>query len=120
MANNVDDPVPGSSSSASATNPPHSVDVINVSCEQNYTRPKAEVSVRNDGQTTIKYAKAYIQFQRKDGSVASAADSYFRPTDIPPGSMASATIYSSQGASGISNCQLVAVQDGDGQAVSTR
>lgn len=120
LAENAQSQESGAVAPQQPVGPKHSVEVVNVSCEQNYSRPKASITVRNTGETAIEYAKVYVKFTRKDGSVASAEDSYLRPSTIPPGSLASANTFSAEGADGIVNCGLEAVQDRDGNPVAIK
>ena len=91
--------------------PSHSVEVLSVSCDPNHGRARAEVAVRNNGQTTIEWPKAMISF----GGVVTS--SHLRPNPLRPGGMATATAYAERG-NGSSSCQLVGVQDGDGYSVN--
>jgi len=86
----------------------HFVKQINIQCREDEIR----VTIENTGSHEIKFAKAYFQAYDRLGKLVYAGDSFFRPSDIPPGSMSSATVY----LRGIQyeKCGLVSVQDRDG------
>jgi hypothetical protein len=107
-----------SSTSPSRAAPTYSVKIVSVECRDNHGRNRADITVTNTGSTSIPYTKVFVQFQDRSGAVLSAQDSYLRPHDIPPGATASATVYSSGG--GASTCGVVAIQDGDGNAVQVQ
>jgi hypothetical protein len=94
----------------------YKVTVVSVNCRSDYGRDRADITVRNTGTETIPYAKAFVEFTTDGGKVVSADDSYFSPTDIPPGATASATVYA--GGGGADKCGMTAIQDGDGNQVS--
>lgn len=83
-------------------------------CDNQY-RGKADITIRNTGSTAIPFAKVFVEFTNKDGSVASAQDSYFSPSTIPPGASASATVYSNGPSA--QSCGPTRMQDGDGNPV---
>lgn len=92
---------------AEAQRPPPPVyefTITGVKCEPRGSYVLMGVSGRNTGRLTIPYAKFYASV----GGIPD--DTYFRPTDIPPGSLASAEVMvRSQG-----ECKFVGIQDGDG------
>ena len=98
--------------------PAYVVEVISVECDDNHGRNRADITVLNTGRDAIPYAKVFFQFTDAAGKVLWAEDSYFSPTDIPPGAMASATLYADGG--GSANCGPTAMQDGDGNRVIMR
>jgi len=87
--------------------------VVSVECTSR-GRDRADITVRNDGNTPMRFAKAFAVFKNKSGEVMSAQDSFFHPTDIPPGATASADVYSN--GSGAYSCALLSVQDNNGIA----
>lgn len=103
---------------AASTAPAYVVEVISVECDDNHGRNRADITVLNTGRDAIPYAKVFFQFTDASGKVLWAEDSYFSPTDIPPGAMASATLYADGG--GSANCGPTAMQDGDGNRVVMR
>lgn len=105
-----------SSISPPAAAPAYSVRVESFECEKGGGRTRADMTITNTGQIAIPYAKAYFEFS-KAGQVTSANDSYFRPTTIPPGARASATVYSGSG-SDADTCTPKAIQDRDGYPVT--
>jgi|SRR5690606_6919843 hypothetical protein len=118
VGSSTNSPSSQSSASTAAPAPTYSVRVVSVECQDNYGRNRADVTVTNTGSSTIPYTKVFVQFKDSSGSILSAQDGYLRPHDIPPGSTASATVYSSGG--GASTCEVVALQDGDGNAVQVQ
>lgn len=96
---------------SAAPAPRHTLQVVSINCSGD-GRDRADITVRNVGTTTLSFAKAYVEFKDEAGKVIAANDSYFSPHDIPPGSIASADVYSS--GSGAHKCGLTAVQDRDG------
>jgi hypothetical protein len=94
--------------------PPYSVRVSSVECEGVGSRAKAEVTVDNNG-TEIPFAKVFVEFLDKGGTVVSASDSYFSPHTIPQAARASASVYSGSGDT--NQCRVVRIQDGDGNPV---
>jgi len=109
-------PAQANTSASSATTLPLSVQVVSFECIARPGRDKAEMTVRNTGATTISFTKLFVEFKNSDGSIASASNSYFSPHDIPPGSVASTTVYSNGG--GARTCEPSAIQDRDGRPVS--
>lgn len=90
---------------------------VSVECTSPAGRDKADVTIRNVGNSEVQYAKVFVSFFN-DGNVVSAQDSYLRPTSIPPGATASATVYSSGG--GADSCAPTAFQDSDGNPIKIR
>lgn len=93
----------------------HQLQVISIECAS-HGLDRADITVRNTGETTISFAKAFVQFKDKSGSVIGAHDSYFSPNEIPPGAVASADVYSN--GTGAYTCGLIAVQDSNGIAAA--
>lgn len=89
--------------------------VISIDCNGRNGMTVMKVTVQNTGDTAIPYAKVFADFSSSAGIVASE-DSYFSPTEIPPGARASADLYVRR--SDVTNCQVRAMQDGDGTAVA--
>lgn len=95
---------------AEAARPVYEFTVQSFTCESrgSYTTPR--ITGRNTGNTTIPYAKIFV-------TVGEAAeDTYFSPTDIPPGSIASADpMVRAHG-----RCSISGMQDGYGNPVTLR
>lgn len=98
--------------------PEYRVKIISVTCEDNYGRNKATITVQNTGNMAIPDAKVFMNFQDGNGSVLSTDDSYFRPSSIPPGSLSSAKTYAAEGSPQADKCAPAAIQDGAGNPVS--
>ena len=94
---------------ASSSAPAYSATVLSITCSPNYGRARAEIAIKNTG-ASIPYAAAFVRFD--NGEVV---DSYFRPSTVPVGAMAKATVYAAGAADG---CQLSGVQDGKGNPVA--
>lgn len=97
--------------------PSYFLKVIDTSCGEKGSYVTAEVTVQNVGTIAIPYAKAFFQFKDEAGQVVGTDDTYFSPTDIPPGSTASADVMK-RGIVGATRCGLLTVQDGSGQSVT--
>lgn len=95
-----------------AEQPAHTVDVLSVSCSPNAGRPRADVSVRNTGTTTIEYPSGTVSF---GGAVFSG---HLNPHPLRPGGTASMMVFANNGDSDA--CSLVSVMDGDGFSASLR
>lgn len=92
----------------------YAVHVVNLECSgRNVDR--AQVTIENRGDE-IPFAKVFIEFLNKDGSIAAAEDSYFRPSTVPRGARASATAYSR--GSNAHTCRVARIQDGSGNRVT--
>lgn len=78
--------VDSTSASASAA-PAYSVHVEGFECDVRESGTVARVTIRNTGSTEIPYAKAFFRFDQK------IVDTYFSPSSIPPGALASADGY---------------------------
>lgn len=94
------------SESAAAT-PVYHADVQSFTCKPSHGGIRAAVTIQNTGGNAIPYAKAYFRIGGEN------VDTYFSPSTVPAGSLASADrMVKTQGA-----CQLVAIQDGNGNSV---
>lgn len=102
----------GCTAAAPTAPPQHMLDVLSVSCDPNFNRPRAVVAVRNSGATTIEYAKGLVSFGGE------MHDSYFSPRPLRPGGTASLTTYADFG--GSVDCSLVSVTDRDGFSAGLR
>lgn len=91
-----------------------SVRIISESCAASREGTRYEVTVQNDGAATIAFAKLFVDFL--DGASVISADTYFSPSDIPPGARASADVYRPTGSG--ARCRLATVQASGGAAVA--
>jgi hypothetical protein len=80
------------------------------------TDRKITVTVRNTGSREISFAKGFLQSHDKSGKVLESKDSYFSPTDIPPGSVASVDVYLNSNSH--KSCSMLEMQDLSGQRVN--
>lgn len=111
VASNMDSGTTGSSAaSPAASRLDHRVELMSFVCEKRYERTRAELTIRNEGSTTMEFSKAIVNF---DGAMV---DGYFSPHTLAPGVIATNTIYSPGGG----GCQLIAVQDRDGVQAAIR
>lgn len=94
------------------TAPEHVLQVLSVTCDPNAGRPRADVTVRNVGDTTIHDPDGVVMFgsERQQG--------YFKPYPIRPGGTASLSTYASL--DGSTDCSLESVTDGRGFPVTLR
>ena len=88
--------------------------VVDLNCSGR-TIDRAQVTIENRGDE-IPFAKVFVEFLNKDGSIAAAEDSYFSPSTVPRGSRASATVYSNGARA--ESCRVTGIQDGDGNRVT--
>lgn len=93
--------------------PAYTVHVVNLDCSSR-SIDRAQVTIENRG-GEIPFAKVFIEFLNKDGSIAAAEDSYFSPSTIPPSARASASVYSR--GTRAHSCRVIRIQDGDGNPV---
>lgn len=102
---------------AAAPTKNYQVKVIDSGCEETssgrYTRIRA--TVENTGTETIPFGKAFFEAYDKAGTVIEAKDSYFSPTDIPPGARASADVMLR---GDVVRCAFVGMQGSGGERVS--
>jgi hypothetical protein len=95
----------------------YTVKVIDNGCQESasgrYTTVRA--TVENTGTETIPFAKAFFEGHDRNGALVEAKDSYFSPSDIPPGARASADV-SLRGE--FASCGMVKMQGSNGSAVS--
>lgn len=97
----------GASPNSSAASPDYRVEVLSLSCEERGNMTKVGVTVRNSGGLEIPFAKAFFRVGTQ------SEDSYFSPSTVPAGSLASADSYvRSPG-----DCRLLMIQDGKGNQV---
>lgn len=99
-----------------AATPAHTVSVVSLDCSGSPI-DSAKVTVINNG-PELRFAKVYIEFVNSGGSIAAAEDSFLRPTTIPPGSRASATVYSRGTRAG--QCRVAEIQDRNGNRIAIR
>lgn len=102
-------------STAAPVAPPHKADVLSFQCEQQGNYDVGKATIRNTGTTTIPYAKFFVEFVDRNEKVVGAGDTYFSPTDIPPGATASADVM--ERSTGGTSCRPSAFQDGDGNPI---
>lgn len=95
----------------------YSVKIIDSGCSESasgrYTVIRA--TVENTGTETIPFAKAFFEAYDKSGAIIEAKDSYFSPSDIPPGARASADVMLE---GDIARCGLVRMQGSGGASVT--
>lgn len=96
-----------------AAAPAYAVNLVNLDCGSRGV-DRAKVTIENRG-VEIPFAKVFVEFVNKDGSVAVAEDGFFSPSTIPAGARASATVYARR--SQAESCRIGAVVDGDGNRV---
>lgn len=86
----------------------HFVKQISIECGDG----KMKATIENVGSYPLKFGKGFFQAYDRLGKVVYSGDSYFTPSEIPPGSMSSVDVYFSSIA--YEKCALVSVQDNDG------
>lgn len=106
---------PAFSSPPPPTRPQHKAEVLSFQCEKRGNYDIGKATIRNTGATTIPSAKLFVEFTDSAGKVVAADDSYFSPTDIPPGATASADVV--ERSAGAASCRPSAFQDGQGNPV---
>jgi len=89
--------------------PQQTVRLASIVCDPGAGRPRADLTLLNEGDRPIRFAQAFVRFG------TSVHGGYLTPSTLPPGSRANVTIYASHGAD--SDCHLDAVQDRDGKAI---
>ena len=92
----------------------YAVRVVKVDCSGR-SIDQARVTIENRGDE-IPFAKVFVEFINKDGSIAAAEDSFFSPSTIPRGARASATAYSR--GTHAERCRVTGIQDGEGNSVT--
>jgi hypothetical protein len=100
----------------STAEPAHNVSVVSLDCSGSPI-DSAKVTIINNG-PELRFAKVYVEFVDGGGRVAAAEDSFLRPTTIPTGSRASATVYSRATRAG--KCRVAEIQDRDGNRIGMR
>jgi hypothetical protein len=95
--------------------PEYALSIVWFSCNSEHL-PRGEITVRNTGNMSVPYAKAFVEFTDVSGKVVSSGDSYFSPSTIPVGSTASATVYGNPRVD-FAKCGPSTVQDGGGNPV---
>lgn len=120
MAMNMADAASGSTSASPLTGAAaklYAVKVIDSGCQDSasgaYTQIRA--TVENTGTETIPFAKAFFEAYAKDGRLIEAKDTYFSPTNIPPGARASADVMLS---GAVHTCSFARMQGSGGAPVS--
>lgn len=109
------DKAPEAPLSSPAPAPDYVLKVLSLECQTAGGIDRGELTVLNVGSATIPNAKVFVEFHDKAGKTLSATDSYLRPSTIPPGSRASARVWSSS--KGAATCAPTAFQDGQGAPV---
>jgi hypothetical protein len=97
--------------------PLHQVDVVHFGCERRNGFDRAEVTIRNTGTQAIPYAMLFAEFSNGSKTVA-FDDTFFTPSTIPPGAMATATARVRAGLA--TGCHVAAIQDGSGNRIQYR
>jgi hypothetical protein len=92
----------------------YAVHVVKLECSSRGI-DRAQVTIENRGDE-IPFAKVFVEFVNRDGSIAAAEDSFFSPSTIPRGARASATAYSRD--TRAKSCRVTGIQDGDGNRVT--
>lgn len=93
-----------------ASRPSYEFTVSSFECLTRAGWTEAKVTGRNTGSTDIPYAMVFVEI------AGIADDTYFSPTKIPVGSLASA----SPAVQASGDCKLIGMQDGRGNPVTIR
>ena len=102
----------GSRSEPAAASAPEAVgkvEVVSLNCRADSIRTWGEGSIRNTGQTTLKFPQVFVRFD--DGTVG---DYIAQPMTVPPGALATFGVVGPEGKHG---CSVFAVQDNKGRSL---
>lgn len=95
-----------------------SIKIVSNECPLLFGHHVSDITIVNSNSSTLQFLHAFVNFKDKTGKIISSSDSGFQPTEIPPGSRASAHVIPNT--EGGTICELVGIQDESGHPIAVR